>query len=94
MSQHNFDPRQPDEQIDTPRAPGGESIRQVTDRMMAAAKEISDAHPQGRVLLFSHGLAVATLYCVSNDLHLKHVHHNIPENASPLKVEYPPKHNK
>jgi len=93
MAQHNFDPRETDEQIDTPRAPGGESIRQVTDRMIAAANAISTAHPQGRVLLFSHGLAVSTLYCVANNLHLKHVHHNIPENASPLKVDYPQKHN-
>jgi broad specificity phosphatase PhoE len=90
MSQHHFDPRQPDEQIDSPRAPGGESIRQVTNRMMEAAKDISTAHPNGRVLLFSHGLAVSTLYCVACDLPLKHVHHYIPDNASPLKVEYPP----
>jgi broad specificity phosphatase PhoE len=89
MSQHSFDPRQPDEQIDTPRAPGGESIQQVTDRMLAAANEISSSHPQGRVLIFSHGLAVATLYCVASSLPLKHVHHNIPDNASPLKISYP-----
>lgn len=72
------------------RAPGGESVAEVAARMAAAADEIAAFHPQGRVLLVSHGLAVATLYCQANQIPLTRVYHYIPENAAPMTVEWEP----
>jgi len=88
LKQYNFDPRNGDDQPETAHAPGGESVRQVTDRMVSAANDISKDHPEGRVLLVSHGLAVATLYCHASKIALNHVHQYIPDNAKPLKISF------
>jgi broad specificity phosphatase PhoE len=85
-----FDPAQANESPETSRAPGGESVIEVAARMKSAADSIAAAHPNGRVLLVSHGLAVATLYCTANFLSLKNVHGYIPENATPLVINWPP----
>ena len=88
LKQYHFDPRNADDQPETAHAPGGESVRQVTDRMVAAANDIAKVHPEGRVLLVSHGLAVATLYCHASRIALSQVHQYIPENAIPLKISF------
>ena len=41
------------------RAPGGESRREVTQRMLASLSEIADRHPEETVTVVSHGLAMA-----------------------------------
>ena len=85
---YEFDPRDGDKEPETAHAPGGESVRQVADRMVAAAESIAAAYPNGKVLLVSHGLAVAALYCVANSLPLNKVHGYIPENAAPLVIRW------
>ena len=85
-----FDPNQANESPETSRAPGGESVNEVAARMKAAADAIAAAYPDGKVLLVSHGLAVATLYCMANSLSLKDVHGYIPENATPLVINWSP----
>jgi broad specificity phosphatase PhoE len=89
-ARYEFDPRQGDSQPETAHAPGGESVKQVADRMVAAANTITASHPNGKILLVSHGLAVAALYCIANSIPLMHVHQYIPDNANPLKIVYSP----
>jgi broad specificity phosphatase PhoE len=90
LSKYKFDPRKRDEEPETAHAPGGESVQQVADRMTEAADEIVRDHPAGKILLVSHGLAVATLFCIANAIPLKKVHAYIPENATPLVVQWNP----
>jgi broad specificity phosphatase PhoE len=75
----------------TSRAPGGESVIEDANRMSAAADLISARYPKKKVLLVSHGLAVATLFCLANKLPLTDVHTYIPENATHLVIQWPRK---
>jgi broad specificity phosphatase PhoE len=59
--------------------------------MSAAADLISARYPKKKVLLVSHGLAVATLFCLANKLPLTDVHTYIPENATHLVIQWPRK---
>jgi broad specificity phosphatase PhoE len=90
VDRYKFDPTDSENNPSVARAPGGESVQQVADRMALAADEIARTHPQGRVLLVSHGMAVATLYCQAQNIDLREVHPHIPENATPLIIQWPP----
>lgn len=70
------------------RAPNGESVREVAQRMAAAADEIARLHPNGRVLVVSHGLALATLFCQAQGIPLAEVYKHIPDNAQPLTIHW------
>jgi len=76
----------------TARAPGGESVAEVASRVWAAAGEIARAYPTGRVLVVSHGLALATLIAKGRGVPLEQVYSLIPENAHPCIVEWSPGH--
>ena len=68
------------------RTPGAETVAEVAARMRAAADEIAARHSGERILLVSHGLAVATLYCHANQISLAEVYHHIPDNAVPMQI--------
>lgn len=70
------------------RPPGGESVSEVAIRVASAVDDITRSHPQGRVLLVSHGLAVATLVCQVNGISLSKVYENIPDNAHPRVITW------
>lgn len=72
------------------RAPGGESVAEVAERLTLAADDIARAHPGQVVLVFSHGLAGATLYCQSAGIPLERVYNHIPENGGILVVQWTP----
>lgn len=72
------------------RAPGGESNREVAERMAAAAYEIARAHPAGPVLVVSHGFALATLICQARGIPMAQVYQHIIDNAHPVVIEWPP----
>ena len=74
------------------RAPGGESVAEVAARVWAAAGDIARAHPAERVLVVSHGLALATLIAKGRGMPLEQVYALIPDNAHPCLVEWPPGH--
>ncbi len=74
------------ELINVPRAEGAESLAEVITRMVEAANEIHNRHNGSRVLLASHGLAVAVLYLTVNQSSFLNVYKHIPENGQPLVI--------
>lgn len=69
-----------------PRAAGAESLAEVIIRIVAAANDILAQHDGQRVLLSSHGLALAALYCVANHIPVCEVGHYIPDNGHPMVI--------
>jgi broad specificity phosphatase PhoE len=72
------------------RVPGGETVCEVAARMSAAVDDIAARHPQGLVLLVSHGLALATLVCQARGLPLHQAREVIPDNVDPMEIHWPP----
>ncbi len=72
--------------ITTPRAEGAESLADVITRMVAAANDYHRAHNGGRILLCTHGLSAAALYCVVRGIPLVDVVTLIPENGQLLII--------
>jgi broad specificity phosphatase PhoE len=64
-------------------APGGESVAEVADRLAEAAADIALSYPENKVLIVSHGLALATLICAARNVPIAEVYKNIPDNAHP-----------
>jgi len=71
----------------TPRAEGAESLAEVITRMVDAVNEYHQHHPGERLLLATHGLAAAAMYCVVQEIPLVDVVRYIPENGQPLVIE-------
>jgi 2,3-bisphosphoglycerate-dependent phosphoglycerate mutase len=74
------------------RAPGGESIAEVAERVWATVDGIVLRHPHRPILLVSHGLALATIICRARGLPLAEAHEYIPDNCAPDVVDWPPPH--
>jgi broad specificity phosphatase PhoE len=72
----------------TARAPGGESVWEVSQRMAQAADDIARRYPAGRVLVVGHGLALATLYCQAENIPLAQVYSRIPENTQSTIIQW------
>lgn len=72
--------------INIPRAEGAESLAEVITRMVESANAIHNQHNGSRVLLSSHGLAVAVLYLAVNHKPFSNIYHYIPDNGQPLVV--------
>ncbi len=72
------------------RPPGGESLQEVADRVRACIDEIAACHQGERVLIVSHGLAIATLITASQGLPLLSAFDLIPDNAEPKIIFWPP----
>lgn len=70
------------------RAPGGETVTEVGQRMAQAADRIAKKHPHGTVLVVSHGMSVSTLYCQSQSISLAEAYLHIPENGQPVIIEW------
>lgn len=70
------------------RAPGGESLAEVAERLKAAADEITARHPGQTVLIVSHGLSVGALNCLANGIPLALAREKIPENCTILPVKW------
>ncbi len=74
----------------TVRAPGGESVWEVSQRMAQAADDIARRYPDGTVLVVGHGLALATLYCQAENIPLADVYFHIPENTQATIIRWEP----
>jgi broad specificity phosphatase PhoE len=70
-------------------APGGETIGELSARLQAAVDDVLRAHPQGRVALVSHGLALAALRASLLGLSLDSDWQHEPGNAE-VEVFMPP----
>jgi len=73
------------------RAPGGESVLEVSRRVAQAASDIARRHPTGAVLVVAHGLALATLYCQASGIDLADVYAHIADNSRAVVIQWPPK---
>lgn len=73
--------------VSTDRAPGGETILEVAQRVSAAVKDIAASHPGQRVLVVSHGLALATLRVQALGLPLNCVYQHILPNTTPMVIK-------
>ena len=67
-------------------APGGELPSEVTERVLIAVDEISKRHPDGSVLIVSHGVALAVIICRAEGFPIEDVYDHLPENAMPYRV--------
>ena len=73
-------------------APGGETLRQVADRMMAAADDLDHIYSNGKVLVVAHGMSLATLICEAEGIGLLDAAAYIPENCSARIITWPGKY--
>jgi probable phosphoglycerate mutase len=71
-------------------APGGETVMELAHRVVAAADAISESHPNGNVLVVAHGMSMATLYCLAEEIDLNLVFTHIFSNTEIRPVEWVP----
>ncbi len=71
------------------RAPGGESLAEVAERVRAFADEIAERHAGQIVLVVMHGLSLAALRCLAVGLPLAEARYLVPENCSIVRVFWP-----
>ena len=71
------------------RPPGGETVEEVATRVHAALTDIATTHYEESILVVSHGLAIATAICATEGLPVGQAYTVIPENATPLWIEWP-----
>ncbi len=79
-----------DDQLGT-RAPGGETLREAIRRIESAVDDAAWQHPNGRVVIVSHGLAIALLRCRLNNAPLNHSHLYGLENCAGELVTWKPR---
>lgn len=72
------------------RPPGGESLLEVAERVKHCIDEIASQYPGERVLIVSHGLAIATVLAAVKGYPLEKAFDLIPDNADPQIVLWPP----
>jgi broad specificity phosphatase PhoE len=70
--------------------PGGESVKQLSQRINAAIAEIcAENPPEHQILIVSHGLALAVFLCHANGRPLGQAFDHIPRNATPTHLDWP-----
>jgi len=70
-------------------APGGETTRQVAQRVWACLDEIAGQADEAPVAVVSHGVALATALCRVRDIPLARVGELEPDNADPIGIDWP-----
>ena len=72
------------------RAPGGETLRELADRMFLAISDIcAEYQPDDRLLIVAHGLSLASFLCQARSLPLVEAFERIPKNATPISLDWP-----
>jgi len=67
---------------------GGESVGQLSDRIREVFTEIAEKHPDERILIVAHGLAIAVFLCHVQGKPLEEAYKLIVENAKPVFIEW------
>lgn len=75
------------------RPPGGETVGEVAVRMYEVLDEIANRFPDSKVIISSHGLALATVICKSKGVNIGQAYSFVPENAEPIWVNWKPQNN-
>jgi alpha-ribazole phosphatase len=70
------------------KSPGGESFRQLQERMQTSLEEIVSAHPGEDVLVVSHGAAIRSAICAALDIPLSQVWNIRQDNTALNILEY------
>ena len=69
--------------------PGGETVRQVQERVLSAIQDILLNHPYGRVAVVSHGFALAVIRVRFLGLPIEQVWNMVPENDEVHELDVP-----
>ncbi len=72
------------------RPPGGESLQEVSDRVLSCVEEIAAENKGKRILLVAHGLSLATIIARARNIPLENSFELIPPNAEAQIVFWPP----
>jgi probable phosphoglycerate mutase len=64
------------------RAPGGETLQEVSVRMATAADEIAAKFDGQRVWIVAHGMSLAALICLAEGQPLTEVSRHVPQNCA------------
>ncbi len=72
------------------RSPGGETLGELADRVVSFAGETSRLRPNATLLVISHGLAIAALYCLAKAIPVGEAYQNIPDNAKIIEILWNP----
>ena len=67
---------------------GGETVGEVAARVHTALDDIARLHPDGTVLVVSHGLSIATAICRARGIPVGQAYTVIPENVQPVWMEW------
>jgi broad specificity phosphatase PhoE len=70
------------------RPPGGETIGEVSRRVCGAADDIARRWPDGKILIVSHGMAIATLLAKARNRPLTEAFMLIPQNTEIVEVAW------
>lgn len=70
------------------RAPAGETVGEVAERVSAALDEIARGCPEGSILIVAHGLSLATVLCRARNAPIQQVYQLIPDNTTPVWVTW------
>ncbi len=69
------------------RAPNGESLQEVASRAGSLLNEICTNRPGDEVVIVSHGVTLGVIHCLLEGIPIDQAYKNIPDNASPLRLE-------
>jgi broad specificity phosphatase PhoE len=68
--------------------PGGETGRQVQERVIPAIQEIIQTHPHQTIVVVSHGFVIAVLMTWYKNLSFQTVWHQVPKNGERIELEF------
>jgi len=77
-----------DESIENRHPPDGESIKEVADRVWNCLAELAQKHTHQKIILVSHGMAIATALCKFRSIPLWKAKEIIPENCDIVSMKW------